>query len=459
MHINCDFFFISFSNMEEIRILLVDDEPNSTKLLKKVLLKRGYYVDESNDSRRAMEMIKDGEYDIIISDLQMPNLSGIDLLKSKPDNSIFIMITGYGSVNSAVESMKLGAFDYINKPFNLEEFQIKVDKAAEKVQLTNQLKSLRNQIEDNYSFGNIIGRGKKMKNVFEFIAKVAKSKVNVLIEGQSGTGKELVSKAIHFNSARKNGPFVAINCSAIPENLLESELFGHVRGAFTGAVETQKGVFEQANGGTLLLDEIAEMPVNLQAKLLRVIENWEIKALGSDKVKKIDVRLISATNQNLKEFVIQKKFREDLYYRIATVTLSLPSLNERKEDIPLLVGFFVKKLCEKFSRNIAVTPEALDLLIKYDWKGNVRELQNVLERAIITSENDKIGVNDFRFMQAADTQDNPFSNINNLGLKNIEKLYIKKILKENSWNKLRVAQILGIDRKTLYKKIKEYGLE
>ncbi len=445
--------------MENIRILLVDDEPNSTKLLKKVLSKKGYYVDESNDSQAGLEMVKSGDYDLVISDLQMPNVSGIDLLKVKPDNTLFIMITGYGSVTSAVESMKLGAYDYINKPFNIEEFQIKVDKAAEKVLLTNQLKSLRSQVENNYSFSNIVGKGKKMQNVFEFIRKVAKSKVNVLIEGQSGTGKELVSKAIHFNSPRKNGAFVAINCSAIPENLLESELFGHVRGAFTGAVETQKGVFEQANGGTLMLDEIAEMPVNLQAKLLRVIENWEIKALGSDRVRKIDVRLISATNQNLRELVKQKKFREDLYYRIATVTLSLPNLNERKEDIPLLVDFFTKKLSEKFTRNVAVTPEALDLLIKNDWKGNVRELENVLERAIITSENDKIGISDFKFLQASENSDNPFNNMDNLGLKNIEKLYIKKILEENSWNKLKVAQILGIDRKTLYKKIKEYNLE
>jgi transcriptional regulator with PAS, ATPase and Fis domain len=304
-----------------------------------------------------------------------------------------------------------------------------------------------------------VGKSKKMHNVFELIKKVAKSKVNILIEGQSGTGKELVSKAIHFNSPQKNAAFVAINCSAIPENLLESELFGHVRGAFTGAVETQKGVFEQANGGTLLLDEIAEMPITLQAKLLRAIENWEIKALGSDRIKRVDVRLIAATNQNLRELIKQKKFREDLYYRIATVTINLPPLNERKEDIPLLVDFFMKKFREKFSRNLAITPEALDLLLKLDWKGNVRELENVLERAIITSENDKIGANDFKFVQTTEISDSPFSSVDNLGLREIEKLYIKKTLEENNWNKLKVAQILGIDRKTLYKKIKEYNFE
>jgi DNA-binding NtrC family response regulator len=444
---------------ENIKILVVDDEVNSTKLLKKVLAKKGYDVEESNDSSEAQQRIKEGNYDIIISDLQMPKLSGLDLLKAKHDDTTFIMITGYGSVNSAVESMKLGAFDYINKPFNLEEFVIKVDKAAEKINLTNQLRNLRTQVEENYSFTNIVGKSKKMQTVFDFIKNVAKSNVNVLVEGPSGTGKELVSRAIHFNSPRKNGPFIAINCSAIPENLLESELFGHIRGAFTGAVETQKGVFEQANGGTLLLDEIAEMPFPLQAKLLRVLETWEFKALGSDKVKRVDVRLVSATNQNIKEMIKQKKFREDLYYRIATVTISLPSLNERRDDIPLLVDFFLKKIGEKLNRTLAASPDALNTLMRYDWKGNVRELENVLERAIISTENDKLSANDFKFLQVNESEENPFSNMENVGLKEIERLYIKKILEENNWNKLKVAQILGIDRKTLYKKIKEYGFE
>ncbi|RPI18495.1 MAG: sigma-54-dependent Fis family transcriptional regulator [Ignavibacteriae bacterium] len=445
---------------ENIKILVVDDEVNSTKLLKKVLARKGYAVDESNDSSEAQLMIKENTYNIVISDLQMPKLSGLDLLKTKPADCIFIMITGYGSVNSAVESMKLGAYDYINKPFNLEEFIIKVDKAAEKINLTNQLRNLRTMVEENYSFSSIVGKSKKMQVVFEFIKNVSKTNVNVLVEGPSGTGKELVSRAIHYNSPRKNGPFVAINCSAIPENLLESEMFGHIRGAFTGAVETQKGVFEQANGGTLLLDEIAEMPFSLQAKLLRVLETWEIKALGSDKVKRVDIRLISATNQNLKEMIKQKKFREDLYYRITTVTLTLPSLNERKDDIPLLVDYYLKKLGDKLNRTLSITPEAINILMKYDWKGNVRELENILERAVITSENDKLNVNEFKFLQISENaEENPFSSLDNVGLKEIERLYIKKILEENNWNKLKVAQILGIDRKTLYKKIKEYGFE
>lgn len=445
--------------MHKIKILVVDDEPNSTKLLKKVLEKKGYSVDEENDSVRAGELVEEGEYDIIISDLQMPNISGMDLLKLKRDNTIFIMITGYGSVNSAVESMKNGAFDYINKPFNLEEFSIKVDKAAEKINLTNQIKQLRAQIGDATIFSDIIGKSKKIQNVIELIRKFSNSNANVLIEGHSGTGKELVSRAIHNNSNRKNYPFVAVNCSAIPENLLENELFGHTKGAFTGAIEAQKGVFEQANNGTLLLDEIAEMPYNLQSKLLRVIENFEIKALGSDKVKKVNVRVISSTNQNLKELVKQKKFREDLYYRIATVSIYIPPLNERREDIPLLVDHFLKKFSALYGRELSITPESLDILIKNDWKGNVRELENILERAVISSSENVLDASIFKFLKTGDEAETPIASVDNIDLKALEKLYIKKTLEDNNWNKFQVAKILGIDRKTLYKKIKEYDLE
>jgi DNA-binding NtrC family response regulator len=444
---------------DKIRILVVDDEVNSTKLLCKVLTRNGYDVTEENDSTQAAEQIKENNFDIIISDLQMPELSGIDLLKLKPDNSIFIMITGYGSITSAVDSMKLGAFDYINKPFNLEEFSVKVDKAAERVRLNNQINTLRQQVTDTYSLNNIIGRSKKMQLVFENIKNVAATDINVLIEGQSGTGKELVSRAIHNLSKRNKGPFIAVNCSAIPENLLESELFGHAKGAFTGAYESVKGVFEQANGGTLLLDEIAEMPFNLQSKLLRVIENWEIKPVGSDRIKKIDVRLVCATNQNIKEHIKQKKFREDLYYRIATITISLPPLNDRREDIPLITNHLLRRYSSLYNKQLSITADALDLLMKYDWKGNVRELENVLERAVISSTAEIITKSDFRFLQISESAEEQIMNLENVELKEVEKLYIKKTLEENEWNKLKVAKILGIDRKTLYKKIKEYNLE
>lgn len=444
---------------KNIKILVIDDEINSTILLRKVLEKSGYETVAENNSVKAKELLKSDSFDIIISDLQMPEVSGLDLLENKPENSLFIMITGYGSVDTAVESMKLGAFDYINKPFNLEEFILKVDKAAENIKLNSQLKNLRSQVEQNNSFSNIVGKSKPMQEVYEMIKNVSRSDVNVLVTGESGTGKELVAKAIHYNSSRQNGPFIAINCSAIPDNLLESELFGHTKGAYTGAVEAQKGVFELANGGTLLLDEIAEMPYQLQSKLLRVIETWEIKPLGSDKVKKVDVRLISATNRNLSEFIEEKKFREDLFYRIATVTVSLPSLSERKEDIPLLASHFVNKLSEKMNRSLTLSAEAINQLMSASWKGNVRELENAVERAAITAEGDELTKYSFKFLGGNGNNDKNFSELNNVELREIEKLYIKKTLDDNEWNKLRVSKILGIDRKTLYKKIKEYGLE
>jgi len=443
----------------EFRILVVDDEPNSTKLMRKILSAGGYNADEENSSVNALEKISNGDYDLVISDLQMPGVSGLDLLKAKPQHTNFIIVTGFSSVDSAVESMKSGAYDYLSKPFNIDEFKIKVKKALENIKLNKQLRDLKNEIDKNYSFGNIIGRSRKMLNVFEMIKNVAGTKVNVLIEGQSGTGKELVSKAIHKNSLRAENSFVAINCSAIPENLLESELFGHTKGAFTGATENQRGVFEQANGGTLLLDEIADMPIHLQSKLLRVIENWEIKPIGSDKVKKIDVRLISATNQNIKELIKEKKFREDLYYRISTVSITMPPLNERKDDIPLLTDHILKKLSVRYDKNFSIDAEGLVFLMELDWKGNVRELENVLERTALTSADNIIRKKDFKLsVSGSEHLSDGISNITG-GLKELEKIYINKILDENNWNKQKAAQILGIDRKTLYKKIKEYNLE
>ena len=445
--------------MEDIKILVVDDEPNSTQLLRKVLVKKGYAVTEENDSVKAQKLINEIFFDIIISDLQMPVVSGLDLLKIKAPKSLFIMITGYGSVISAVESMKNGAYDYVNKPFNLEEFVLKVDKAADKIRMSKQIENFKTIIDEKYQFNNIIGNSKKMQEVFELIKKVSNVNVNVLIEGESVTGKELVAKAIHNNSSRQNNPFIAINCSAIPENLLESELFGHVKGAFTGATEFQKGVFEQADEGTLFLDEIAEMPYNLQAKLLRVTETWEVKPIGSDKIKKVNVRLISATNQNLKDSIKEKRFREDLYFRLATVSITLPSLSERVSDIPLIVNHYLKILSIKLGKDLKITSDALTLLMNQNWKGNVRELENVLEQAAITASNDTITHEHFNIITSTTgSLEETLTGADNISLKDLEKQYIKKVLEDTSWNKLQASQILKIDRKTLYKKIKEYNL-
>ena len=447
-------------NNSDIKILIVDDEPNSTQILGKVLSKKGYTIKELNDSVAAKKLIGEKFFNIIISDLQMPNISGLELLIVKPEKTLFIMITGYGSINSAVDSMKNGAFDYVNKPFNIEEFVLKVEKAVEKIKLENQVEKLKNLIDGQTTFHNIIGKSKKMIQVFELIKNVAVVSVNILVYGESGTVKELVAKAIHNSSSRKDFPFVAINCSAIPENLLESELFGHVKGAFTGAIESQKGVFEQADGGTLFLDEIGDMPYTLQAKLLRVLETWEIKPLGGEKEKKVDIRLISATNKDLNELIAEKRFREDLFYRIATVTVSLPSLNERREDIPLLVNNYLHRLFSKFGKEFSITPEAIDALINKEWKGNVRELENVLEQAAITTTSEVIGLDNlsFGFGHRREGVVNFEVPSPNRTLKEIEKEHIARVLKQVNGNKVKASEILQIDRKTLYKKISDYNL-
>lgn len=441
-----------------IKVLLVDDEVNQSALLRKVLQKKGLNVTEENNSVKAKELIENEFFDLIVSDLQMPEVSGMDLLKAKPKDSLFIMITGYGSVLTAVESMKNGAYDYVNKPFNLEEFMLKIEKAVEKIKITRELNGFRNLVTDREPYPGIIGTSKRMLEVYDFIEKTSKINVNVLIYGQSGTGKELVARALHYSSDRKNHPIVAINCSAIPENLLESELFGHTKGAFTGAIENQKGVFEQANGGTLFLDEIAEMPYQLQAKLLRVLENWEFKPIGSDKVKKVDVRLISATNQNIQEMIAEKRFREDLFYRISTISLNLPTLNDRLSDIPALTFYILKNVSKKFGKELKITSDAISLLSKHNYKGNIRELENILEQAAVSSTNNKIDIKNLSISEDNNFLDDCLSNAHGMSLKDLERKYILKVLELTKGNKKKAAEKLGIDRKTLYNKLSEFGI-
>lgn len=444
--------------LNNIKVLIVDDEENQSNLLRKVLQKKGLDVIEENNSVKAKELIEKDFFDLIVSDLQMPDVSGMDLLKIKPKETLFIMITGYGSVLTAVESMKNGAYDYVNKPFNLEEFILKIDKAVEKIKITQELNSFRNLVTEREPFPGIIGTSKRMLEVYDFIEKTSKINVNVLIQGQSGTGKELVARALHYSSDRKNHPFVAINCSAIPENLLESELFGHTKGAFTGAIENQKGVFEQANGGTLFLDEIAEMPYQLQAKLLRVLENWEFKPLGSDKIKRVDIRLISATNQNIQEMIAQKHFREDLYYRISTISLNLPTLNERLSDIPALTYYILRNISKKFGKEFRISSEAINLLTKHNYKGNIRELENILEQAAVSATNNRIDVKDLSISEDLNFLDDYLKNSNGISLKDLEKKYILKVLESTNGNKKKASEKLGIDRKTLYNKLSEFGI-
>jgi DNA-binding NtrC family response regulator len=354
--------------------------------------------------------------------------------------------------------MKNGAYDYVNKPFNLEEFILKIEKAIEKINITKELFSFKNLVTEKEPYLGIIGTSKRMMEVYDFIDKTSKINVNVLIQGQSGTGKELVARALHFSSDRKDHPFVAINCSAIPENLLESELFGHTKGAFTGATENQKGVFEQANNGTLFLDEIAEMPYQLQAKLLRVLENWEFKPIGSDKIKTVDIRLISATNQNIQEMIANKLFREDLFYRISTISLNLPTLNDRISDIPALTNHILKNISRKFGKEIKIAPDAITLLTKHKYKGNVRELENILEQGAVSATNSRIEIKNLTISEDKSFLDDCLANTDGMSLKDLERKYILKVLETTNGNKKKAAEKLGIDRKTLYNKLSEFDL-
>ncbi len=449
-----------------IRILVIDDDVKMLELLKKVLSKRGYVVDISPKPKEALERFTRDGFDIVVTDINMPEMGGLEILKqvkSTAPDTIVIMITAFATVSSAVESMKLGAYDYIIKPFNMEEFVLIIDRASEQILLKKEVELLRKEVQQRYSFGNIIGKSPQMQKVFQLIKQVANTSSNVIIYGKSGTGKELVAKAIHYNSPRKDKPFIAVNCSAIPESLLESELFGHEKGAFTGAVSSRKGLFEEANGGTIFLDEVGDMSLAMQAKLLRVIEDKEIRAVGSDKPRKIDVRIIAATHKDLEKAVKEGTFREDLFYRLNVIPIYLPELRERVEDIPLLVEYFLKKYGEEAGRpNIRISREALACMMKYSWPGNVRELENLIERLVVLSPGDEITVNDLpEYIRVckAETLVEELTLGERITLEELEKRYILKVLRETGWHKSNAAKILGIDRRTLYRKIEEYKLE
>ncbi|MCD6451511.1 MAG: sigma-54-dependent Fis family transcriptional regulator [Acidobacteria bacterium] len=450
------------------RILVIDDEENMLELYSRILGKEGYKVTTALTAEEALDLFGSKVFDLIIADLALPGMNGVELLKKvkEEDPDIpYILITAYGTVESAVEAMKLGAFDYIPKPFQTEELKIVIKKALKEYQLAQELKRLRSEVKERYSFGNIVGRSKKMLAIFDLVGRVAASNSTVLIQGESGTGKELIARAIHYNSLRKDKPFVAIDCSILPETLLESELFGHVRGAFTGAMKAKKGLFEEANGGTIFLDEIGNISLPIQAKLLRVLQEREIKPLGSTETIKVDVRIIAATNTDLKELVASGAFREDLYYRIAVIPIVLPPLRERKEDIPLLVDCFLEKFSKENNKPLKrITPKALALLTEYDWPGNVRELENIIERAVLVSDSEEIDESCFPSEIRRLGDESVSLNISLKGEVNkvkgsVEIEAIKKALALCGGNKTLAAKKLGISRSSLYNKLKEYGIK
>lgn len=446
------------------KILIVDDEPNMVALFKRFLSKEGYSVSGAGGFDEGLKMIQSELFDVIVSDMALGDGNGIDLLEkanaSQP-HAPFIVITGVGSVESAVEAMKKGAFDYISKPFQNEEMSLLVKKALRHSDLNKRVRHLQKEVDSKFGFANIIGRSKGMRDIFELIQRVAATNSTILITGESGTGKELVAKAIHYHSDRKNKPFIAVDCGVIPDNLIESELFGHVKGAFTGADRSKKGLFAEAHGGTLFLDEIGNLPIPLQAKLLRVLQEREIKPVGSNEIERVDVRVVAATKEDLRKSVDEGEFRNDLYYRLSVIPLQLPPLRKRAEDIPLLLKHFLGKVCK--ANNLEerkFTPEAMNALISYDWPGNVRELENLVERLVLITTGDEIGLDDLpeEFLRRGKSQQGMKENLNRQ-VKDVEKDMIEEAIEQAGGNKTRAAKILGISRASLYNKINQYGIE
>jgi len=439
-----------------MNILVIDDEVNIGKVIQIIFEKANNKVDIVQTGKDGLDKIRENLYDIIICDMKLPDISGLDILKKikkEPFSPPFIMITAYASTKTAVEAMKNGAEDYIIKPFDIDELRIIVQKVYEKRKMEIEYHRLKQDIEKKYSFENIISKNKNMKDIFILIEKVAPLDSTILITGESGTGKDLLAKAIHYRSNRKENPFVSINCASIPDSLLESELFGYRRGAFTGAVSNKNGLFQEANKGTLFLDEIAEMPLSLQAKLLRVIQDKKVRALGDTKEELIDIRIITATNHNLLKEVEEGRFREDLYYRINVINIEVPPLRERRNDIPVLSKHFLDVYNKKTGKKITdIDSNLLELFYNYGWPGNVRELENIIERLVILEDSDILTSKNLpkNFAMSVkkfydDHEELDFNNFNLTDyLEQVTKSIIQKALRKTRWNKKKAAELLGI---------------
>jgi len=440
-------------------ILIVDDESTIRDTLSLILKEEGYETQTAANGLEALNKIKELNFDLVITDLKMPKVDGLELMEKlkeiSPKTSV-IVITAYATLESAIQALRLGAYDYIIKPLDFDDVILRIKRLMEHRELEQENEFLRQEVQEKFSFSNIIGESPQMKEVFRLIEKVAATKGNVLITGKSGTGKELVARAIHYNSPRKNKRFVAINCGAIVSNLMESELFGHKKGAFTGAVRDKEGLFKVADEGSLFLDEVGEIPLHLQVKLLRAIETGEIMPVGGTIPIKVDVRIIAATNRDLEKEVENGNFREDLFYRLNVVEIKLPALSERKEDIPLLVEHFIKKYNRELNRQVkGVDDETLKILMNYEWKGGIRELENVIERALILCESDIIRKEDLppNLMRIEPAPDMPIKLKEAVSM--FERQHIAKILKATLGDKEKAAKVLGISLSSLYRKIDE----
>ena len=449
---------------DAVHILVVDDEKIMQDSCARILSKEGYQVQTVASGEDAMELVEQAPFDIVLLDIKMPGMGGIETLrylKEKDPGITILIITGYPSIDTAVKAIKLGAYDYITKPFTPDTLRIGVNRAIERKSLMTENIHLRRQLEARKEEDIIIGQSDAMRTIYELVRRTAPTDSTVLITGESGTGKELVARAIHDYSLRQDKEFITVDCSALVETLLESELFGHVKGSFTGAVHTKYGSFELANGGTFFFDEVGNLGLDIQAKLLRAIQEKEIKPVGKEKTVKVDVRIIAATNRDLKAAIGIKAFREDLYYRLNVVPIHIPPLRERAEDVPLLVNHFVKKFNRR--KKVPVTtiePETLKLLMSYDWPGNVRELENAIERALILEDGDTLVPRCFPWINVPRSMKTFGSNYSPLlTLEAVERQHIERVLHETEGHRGKAASILGIDRKTLYQKIKKYELE
>jgi DNA-binding NtrC family response regulator len=443
-------------NRVSAHLLVVDDDPVTIDLLHEVLSKEGHDVSTALSGEEAIAQGTDHFFDIVITDVRMGEKDGMEVLrffkKNAPDTTV-IMITAFGSIETAIEAIREGAYDYISKPFKLDEIKFTIQRALEQRRLVQENKHYRRELLDKYQFKNVIGRTPQMFQVYKTIAKVANTKSTVLLCGERGTGKELIARSIHYNSQRNNRTFIPVDCASLVETLIESELFGHVRGAFTGASSAKKGLFEEAEGGTLFLDEVGNLSLSMQSKLLRFMQEHEIKRVGGTESIKVDIRIIAATNQPLEPLIKSGKFREDLFDRLNVVTITLPPLRERKEDIPFLANHFLQKFSEENHKNIShLSPEALEILNRYSWPGNVRELEHTIERAVIFSIHPMILPEDLprKLFEESKPQEILIPE-KPLSLRELEKRYALKVLQETGGNKKKASEILGIDRVTLYR--------
>jgi len=453
----------------EHRVLVVDDDEIIRKFMRDLLEVNGYVVEEAPSVTGASEMLRDREYEVVLTDLMLPDGSGLDVLqaaRARPYLPEVILITAYGTIDSAVEAVKSGAFDYLTKPLSTQKLLLSVERAMERRTLKREVRELRTAVEGKYAPENIVAASPGMRKVLEMVNIVRTSDSSVLIQGESGTGKELVARAIHYRGPRSSRPFIALNCAALPEALLESELFGHAKGAFTGAGAEKKGLFEEADGGTLLMDEIGDMPAALQAKLLRVLQEGEVRRVGSASVRKVDVRIIASTNKDLASLIRAGSFREDLFYRLAVIPIVIPPLRERQDDIEPLCRYFMALHSAKLGKDIpTLDAQSMESLLQYSWPGNVRELENVIARAITLSASAHISAEEFsRIFALGRTQpaarEPPFADAPAAPEREVqEREAIIRALKQGNGNQTKAAKILGMGRNTLWRKMKKYGID